>query len=197
MDNCVNGSIEERRDGADSPDSESIGEARAQMCGAVQVHAPAQGEHYLEMKDEDRESSSSSSSSSSSDDEEHAKAVDTGIMTLEEPVVQVEEVNGDAHDRSRRSSSSSSSSSASSDSPGDPCDDPPIQARLEDEDRMLEAHTEPVTANILVEEAVDHSVATLELVTLDEPSRPSLSEVTLFVKVRDSYTVIYHVPHHI
>ncbi|XP_008311421.1 chloride intracellular channel protein 5b isoform X1 [Cynoglossus semilaevis] len=152
------------------------------MCGAVQVHAPAQGEHYLQMKDEDRESSSSSSSSSSSDDEEHAKAVDTGIMTLEEPVVQVEEVNGDAHDRSRRSSSSSSSSSASSDSPGDPCDDPPIQARLEDEDRMLEAHTEPVTADILVEEAVDHSVATLELVTLDEPSRPSLSEVTLFVK---------------
>ncbi|CAB1434863.1 unnamed protein product [Pleuronectes platessa] len=153
---------EERRDGADSPDSDTksqgSGEAKAQLLSEAQVHAPAEAEScssdYLEIRDVDRHSSSSSSSS---DDEDEGKdegaaepkveevkvelavepTVEPEVAVTMEPEVQetvVEQVNGEVHDTSRRSSASSSASSASSASPGDPCEDPPIQPKTEEKD---------------------------------------------------------------
>ncbi|XP_034435468.1 chloride intracellular channel protein 5b isoform X5 [Hippoglossus hippoglossus] len=206
---------EERRDGADSPDSETksegSGEAKAQLLSAVQVHAPAEGEScssdYLEIRDGDRHSSSSSSSS---DDEDEGKdmgaaepkveevtvepKVEPEVAVTMEPAVEpevavtvVEQVNGEAHDASRRSSASSSASSASSASPGDPCEDPPIQPKTEEkdtaEDGMLMAYTHPDTKP---EESVDYSLKTLESVSLDEssaaPADPGQPDIALFVR---------------
>ncbi|XP_034435471.1 chloride intracellular channel protein 5b isoform X8 [Hippoglossus hippoglossus] len=194
---------EERRDGADSPDSETksegSGEAKAQLLSAVQVHAPAEGEScssdYLEIRDGDRHSSSSSSSS---DDEDEGKDMGAAEPKVEEVTVEpavepevavtvVEQVNGEAHDASRRSSASSSASSASSASPGDPCEDPPIQPKTEEkdtaEDGMLMAYTHPDTKP---EESVDYSLKTLESVSLDEssaaPADPGQPDIALFVR---------------
>ncbi|XP_037606124.1 chloride intracellular channel protein 5b isoform X1 [Sebastes umbrosus] len=193
---------EERRDGADSPDDRepkqvSSGESKEQqLLSEVTVHvSSAEGEQrsspdYMDTRDEDKHSSSSSSSSD--DDEEEAKAekevkADEVTEVKVEPAVEeakVEEVNGEAHDGSRRSSSSSASS-ASSVPPGDPCDDPPIQLRVqEEEDEMLMSYTLPSTDST-PEESVDYSLKTvetletLENVTLDESSQPDIS---LFVK---------------
>ena len=247
---------EERRDGADSPDSdtksEGSGEAKAQLLSAVQVHAPAEGESsssdYLEVRDGDRHSSSSSSSS---DDEDEGKegaaepkveevtvepAVESAVEPKVEPAVQpevtvepkvqvtvepsveptvepevevtmepevavtvVEQVNGEAHDSSRRSSASSSASSASSASPGDPCEDPPIQPKTEEkdtaEDGMLMAHTHPDT-DAKPEESGDYSLKTLESVSLDEssaaPAEPDQPDIALFVKVRTRHGSAEH-----
>uniref|UniRef100_A0A8D3BRS4 Chloride intracellular channel protein n=1 Tax=Scophthalmus maximus TaxID=52904 RepID=A0A8D3BRS4_SCOMX len=93
-----------------------------------------------------------------------------------EPAVAVEQVNGEAHDGSRRSSASSASH-------GDPCDDdPPSQPSARDEDEaedgMLKAPTQP-NGDGETEGSVDYSLKTPESVTLDEPSQP---EISLFVK---------------
>ncbi|XP_053300866.1 chloride intracellular channel protein 5b [Pleuronectes platessa] len=153
---------EERRDGADSPDSDTksqgSGEAKAQLLSEAQVHAPAEAEScssdYLEIRDGDRHSSSSSSSSEDEDEGKDEGAaepkveevkvepaveptVESEVAVTMEPEVQetvVEQVNGEVHDTSRRSSASSSASSASSASPGDPCEDPPIQPKTEEKD---------------------------------------------------------------
>ncbi|XP_034435470.1 chloride intracellular channel protein 5b isoform X7 [Hippoglossus hippoglossus] len=200
---------EERRDGADSPDSETksegSGEAKAQLLSAVQVHAPAEGEScssdYLEIRDGDRHSSSSSSSSDDEDEGKDMGAAEpkveevtvepkvepTVAVTVEPEVTVVEQVNGEAHDASRRSSASSSASSASSASPGDPCEDPPIQPKTEEkdtaEDGMLMAYTHPDTKP---EESVDYSLKTLESVSLDEssaaPADPGQPDIALFVR---------------
>ncbi|XP_044024488.1 chloride intracellular channel protein 5b [Siniperca chuatsi] len=166
--------LEERRDGADSPDREpkyeNSGAAREQLYSEVQVHASAEAERsspdYMDTRDGDKDSSSSSSSS----DDEEVKAQKAA------------EVNGEAHDGSRRSSASSAS-------PGDPCDDPPIQPRIQEEDNaedgMLMAYTYN-NSDTKPEESVDYSLKTLENVTLDEssaaPADPSQPDISLFVK---------------
>ncbi|KAG7240218.1 hypothetical protein INR49_027029 [Caranx melampygus] len=187
---------EERRERADSPAREprceSPAEAREQLYSEVQVHASAEEERgspdYMEIK-EDRHSCSSPSSS---DDDEEVKKVTEHQVEVEmvvepEPAaeVKVEQVNGEAHDGSRRSSASS----ASSVSHGDPCDDPPIQPKTlqEDnaEDGMLMAYTHPDTEPEL-EESVDYSLTTLENLTVDEssaaPADPDQPEISLFTK---------------
>lgn len=158
-----------------SPDSEpkyeNTAETEEHLYSEVQVHASAEEQRaspeYMDIREEDKHSSSSSSE----DEEEKAEEVQAEeveevkaeeveeVKAEEEPEPAVElEVNGEAHDGSRRSSASSSSSSSAE----DPCDDPPI------------------------EESVDYSVKTLENVTLDEssaaPADPSQPEITLFVK---------------
>nr|XP_019947462.1 PREDICTED: chloride intracellular channel protein 5-like [Paralichthys olivaceus] len=212
MENTVDGGHvhEERRDGADSSDSETksegSGEARAQLLSEVQVHAPAEGEscssEYLEIRDGDRRSSSSSSSSDDEDEGKdegaaEAKVEEEEVVAVVEPEVAVtmepvmEQVNGEAHDSSRRSSSSSS---ASSTSPGDPCEDPPTQLKTEEkdtaEDGLVMAYTLPDT-DTKPEESVDYSLKTLESVSLDESSAapaepivpdPSQPDISLFVK---------------
>nr|XP_046229497.1 chloride intracellular channel protein 5b isoform X1 [Scatophagus argus] len=197
---------EERSDGADSPDrepeSEKSGEAKEQLYSEVQVHASEEGERsspdYMEIRDEDKHNCSSSSSS----DDEQVKAEEqvTAEEVAEEkaeaeaeaeaepqPVmeVKVEEVNGEAHDGSRRSSASSASSA----SHGEPCADPPIQPRTHEEDNaedgMLMAYTYPST-DTKPEEQVEYSLKTLENVTPDEssaaPADPSQPDISLFVK---------------
>lgn len=192
---------EERSDGADSPDREPRGgsageEAKEQLVSEAQVHAPAEGERsYMDTRDRH---SSSSSSSSSDDEEEEVKVEEEEVKAEEaepEPVeVEVVEVNGEAHDGSRRSSSSSASSA----SPGDPCDDPP-RTREEDnaEDGMLMAYTHHDTATGQ-EETVDYTLKTLESVTLDEssaaPDDPNQPDVALFVKVRQIMLSLHSLP---
>nr|XP_043904336.1 chloride intracellular channel protein 5b isoform X1 [Solea senegalensis] len=264
-DTVVEGIVsEERRDGANSPDAERTGEAKAQLHSEAQVHVAAE---YMEIKDGDRKSSSSSSSSDDDDDEVKRKgaAVDPTVEVLVdlEPVVLVDplpepvllvdplpepvllvdplpepvllvdplpepvllvdplpepmllvdplpepmllvdplpesmllvdplpasmllvdpllepevlepvplvQVKAEAHDGSRRSSTSSSSSSSF----GDPCDDPPIQPRIQE----------------VEEDKTEHTLTTLEAVTLEESSAaPEPAEATghpdiaLFVK---------------
>lgn len=192
---------EERVDGAHSSDGEptpeSPGEAKEQLFSEVHVHASAEGERrspdYMDTREEDEKSRSSSSSSDDEEVrvEEEVKAEDMAEERTEvepEPEVQVkvEEVNGEAHDGSRRSSASSSASSAS---PGDPCDDPPIQPRILEEDNandvMLMTNLNTDTTPM---EDVEYSVKTLENVTLDEssaaPHDPNRPDIALFVKVR-------------
>lgn len=183
---------EKRSDGADSPDPEpkyeNSGGAKEQLYSDVQVHVCAEEERssplYMDIRDGDKQSSSSSSSS----DDEEAKAEGVAEVRVE-PVVQVEEMNGEAHEGSRRSSASSASSA----SPGDPCDDPPIQPRIQEEENaengMLMAYTHP-NNDSTPEESVDYSLKTLENVTLDEssaaPADPSQPDISLFVKVRST-----------
>ncbi|KAE8287051.1 Chloride intracellular channel protein 5 [Larimichthys crocea] len=190
---------EDRNDGAHSSDGEptpeSPGEAKEQLFSEVHVHASAEGERrspdYMDTREEDEKSRSSSSSS---DDEE--VRVEEGVRAEEmaeertevepEPEVQVkvEEVNDEAHEGSRRSSASSSASSAS---PGDPCDDPPIQPRILEEDNandvMLMTNLNTDTTPM---EDVEYSLKTLENVTLDEssaaPHDPNQPDIALFVK---------------
>ncbi|XP_038582596.1 chloride intracellular channel protein 5b [Micropterus salmoides] len=178
--------LEERRDGADSPDREpnyeKSGEAKEQLYSQVQVHASAEAARglsdYMDTRDGDKQSCSSSSSS----DEEEVKA---DAVTEEKAEVKVEEVNGKAHDGSRRSSASSVSSA----SHGDLCDEPPIQPRTLEEDNaedgMLMAYTHHNIDNN-PGESVDYSLKTLENVTLDEssaaPPDPSQPDISLFVK---------------
>lgn len=172
---------EERDQGSDSShssesDHESSGEAVVQVHSPVQVHASADEERsspdYMETRD--REERSRSSSSSSSDDEKEKAEEEAEATPAVEPL---EEVNGEAHDGSRRSSSSSSSSSASSASPADPCDDPPNPPRVDDGvDGLLLAFKQ--------QESVQHNAVALEKVTLDAPADPSQPLITLFVKVR-------------
>ncbi|XP_032399506.1 chloride intracellular channel protein 5b isoform X1 [Etheostoma spectabile] len=169
---------EERRDGADSPDPEPSGGAKEQLYSEVQVHVRAEEESsspvYMDIRDGDKRSSSSSSSS----EDEEAKA--EGVAE-----VRVEEMNGVAHHGSRRSSASSASSA----SPGDPCDDPPIQRRIQGEEKagdgMLMAYTH-ADSDSTPEEAVDYSLKTLENVTEDEssaaPADPGQPDISLFVK---------------
>ncbi|XP_022626206.1 chloride intracellular channel protein 5-like [Seriola dumerili] len=186
----------ERRDGADSPDREprceSSGEAREQLYSEVHVHASAGEERgspdYMEIR-EDRHSCSSPSSSD--DDEVKEKEVEHKVAAVVEPEpepvaeLKVEQVNGEAHDGSRRSSASSASSASN----GDPCDDPPVQPRFLEEDNaedgMLMAYTH-FNTDPKPEESVDYSLKTLENVTLDEssaaPADPSQPEISLFVK---------------
>lgn len=191
---------EERSDGADSPDREpkyeNSGEAKEQLYSEVQVHASAEGERsspdYMDTRDGKERSCSSSSSSS---DDEGAKAEEVAERKVEVEQEPVAEVNGDAHDGSRRSSASSASSA----SPRDPCDDPPIQPRIHDddnaEDGMLMAYAHP-TADIKPEEPVEYGLKTLENVTLDEssaaPADPSQPDISLYVKVRNTYCTGQH-----
>ncbi|XP_071334842.1 chloride intracellular channel protein 5b isoform X1 [Trachinotus anak] len=181
---------EERRDGADSPDREptyeSPEEARGQLYSEVQVHASAEGRRDSPEYMEIREGRHSCSSPSSSDDDDEVKAEEVEEQKVAVmPEAKVEQVNGEAHDGSRRSSASSASSA----SPGDPCDDPPIQPRTLEEDNaedgMLMAYTHPDT-DPRPEESVDYSLKTLESVTVDEssaaPADPSQPDISLFVK---------------
>lgn len=188
---------EERSDGADSPDREpkyeNSGEAKEQLYSEVQVHASAEGERsspdYMDTRDGKERSCSSSSSSS---DEEGAKAEEVAERKVEVEQEPVAEVNGDAHGGSRRSSASSAS-------PRDPCDDPPIQPRIHDddnaEDGMLMAYAHP-TADIKPEEPVEYGLKTLENVTLDEssaaPADPSQPDISLYVKVRNTHCTGQH-----
>lgn len=170
---------EERGRGSDSShssesDHDSSGEAVVQVHSPVQVHASADEERsspdYMETRDREERSRSSSSSS----DDEKEKAEEEAEAT---PAVEpLEEVNGDAHDGSRRSSSSSSSS-ASSASPADPCDDPPNPPRLDD-------GMEGLLLAFKQQESVQHNTVALDKVTLDAPADPSQPLITLFVKVR-------------
>ena len=187
---------EEPRNGADSPRRDTSGEAREQLCGEVQVHVSAGGERsspdYMDIRDGDRRHSGSSHSSSDNDEAEAEEAEKKASATAMEPEpvagAKVEQVNGEAHDGSRRSSASSASSA----SPGDPCDDPPLRPRTPDEDNaedgLMMAYAHPNT-DTKPEECVDYSLKTLESVTLDErsaaPADPSLPDVSLFVRVRD------------
>lgn len=152
-----------------SSDSEhgGSGEAAVQVHSPVQVHAPADEERssldYMETRDREERSRSSSSSS---DDEQEKPEAEVEAAPAVEPL---EEVNGEAHDGSRRSSSSSASSA----SPADPCDDPPNPPRGDDAvDELLLAFKQ------------QESVVTLDKVTLDAPADPSQPLITLFVKVR-------------
>ncbi|XP_051264840.1 chloride intracellular channel protein 5b isoform X1 [Dicentrarchus labrax] len=190
-DTVKEGSVhEERSDGADSPDREptyeNSGEAKEQLYSEVQVHAPAEvgrsSPDYMEIRDGDKHSSSSSSSSD--DEEEKAEEEKTDVEPEPEPAVEVkvEEVNGVAHDGSRRSSASSASSASRE----DPGDDP---ARIQEEDNavdgMLMAYTHPDT-DFKPEESVEYGLKTLENVSLDEssaaPADPSQHDISLFVK---------------
>ncbi|XP_060947804.1 chloride intracellular channel protein 5b [Limanda limanda] len=90
---------EERRDGADSPDSdtksEGSGEKKEQLLSEAQVHAPAEAEScssdYLEVRDRDKHSSSSSSSSEDEDDGKDEKAAEPKVEEVTvEPAVTVE-----------------------------------------------------------------------------------------------------------
>lgn len=180
---------EERRERADSP-----AEAREQLYSEVQVHASAEEERaspdYMEIK-EDRHSCSSPSSSDEDDEEEvrkvaeHQVEVEVEVVVEPEPAaeVEVEQVNGEAHDGSRRSSASSASSA----SHGDPCDDPPIQPKTLEEDGMLMAYTHPDT-DPRPEESVDYTLTTLENLSVDDssaaPADPDQPEISLFTKVR-------------
>lgn len=173
---------EERRGAADSPvrdpKPQESGEVEEQHS-EVQVHAAAGSERgspdYMDTRDGHK---SGSSSSSSSDDDEVREEVKAAEHVEE---VQVEELSGDVHAGSRRSSASSVSF-------GDPCDDPPIQVRIQEEDDAedgtLMAHLHPDT-DPKPEESVDYSLKTLETVSLDESSADSSHpEVSLYVKVR-------------
>ncbi|XP_047244554.1 chloride intracellular channel protein 5b isoform X1 [Girardinichthys multiradiatus] len=182
---------------ADSPDQdpryENTGEGMDHVYSEVQVHTLAGRERgspdYMEIRDGDKDSSSSSSSSSGDDEEARAGSPTDEqqvAVTMELPP-EVEEVNGGSHNSSRRSSSTSHSSSSSYH--GDPCDDPPNQSKVQDEDNaedgLLMSYTHP---NTIPEknESVDYSLKTLENVTLDDSSRapadPNETKVILFVK---------------
>lgn len=180
MDNTSDNEKKVRGDrGSDSSHSSSdsehggSGEAAVQVHSPVQVHAPADEERsspdYMETRDRE-ERSRSSSSSSSSDDEQEKPKVEVEATPAVEPL---EEVNGEAHDGSRRSSSSSASSA----SPSDPCDDPPNPPSKDDGvDGLLLA--------LKQQDSVEHSAVTLDKVTVDAPADPSQPLITLFVKVR-------------
>lgn len=170
-------SHEEHSDGSESPDREDSGEVRQQLYSEVLVHASAERERsspdYMDTRDGER----CSSPSSSSDDDE---VKDKEVVEREVEVVPViEEVNGEAHDGSRRSSASS----ASSDAPPDPCDVPTTY----DEENAEDAHTRQ-TVVTKPEESVDYGLSSLQNVTLDErsaaPADPSQPDISLFVKVR-------------
>lgn len=163
---------EELRDGAESP-----GEAKARLVGEVQVHAAPDQERaspdYMDTRDGKEDGDHGGSSSSSSSDDEEAKEEEAEVKVVEVKVEEVKvvevevKVEEQAAAGSRRSSASSASSASSS--LGDPCDDPPVQPRVD---------TTPDT---------DHILETLEVVTLDEtsaaPAEPSQPEISLFVKV--------------
>ncbi|XP_023133496.2 chloride intracellular channel protein 5b isoform X1 [Amphiprion ocellaris] len=179
---------EERREAADSPDPEPKDESAGEpLYSQVQVHVSAEPDRsspdYMAIRDEDKHSSSSSSDDEEGKDEE----VKAEVTVEEQQTVVVEEVTEqevsvEAHGGSRRSSSSS-------DSPGDPCDDAPIQQRIQEEDNaedgLLMAYTYTAIEPKPVE-TVDYSLKTLENVSLDEsgaaPADPSQPEVALFVK---------------
>ncbi|KAK2890363.1 hypothetical protein Q8A73_018663 [Channa argus] len=158
---------------------ENSGVSRAQLYSDVQVHASAERERsspdYMNIRD--RRSSSSSSSS----DEEKVKSKEVAGQKV---ALTVEDVNGVAHGGSRRSSTSSASSDTH-----DPCDDPPIHPKIEDEDNaedgMLMAYSHPNTG-ARPAEPVDYSLKTLEDFTPDEssaaPADPSQPDISLFVK---------------
>lgn len=166
----------ERDQGSDSShssesDHDSSDEAVVQVHSPVQVHASADegrsSPDYMETRDREERSRSSSSSS----DDEKEKAEEEAETT---PAVEpLEEVNGEAHDGSRRSSSSSASSA----SPADPCDDPPNPPTLDD-------GVEGLLLAFKQQESVQHNAVALEKVTLDAPADPSQPLITLFVKVR-------------
>ncbi|XP_022070469.1 chloride intracellular channel protein 5b isoform X1 [Acanthochromis polyacanthus] len=190
---------EERREAADSPHPEPKYESAGEpLYSQVQVHVSAEPERsspdYMAIRDEDKHSSSSSSDDEEGKDEEvKAEVTVEEQQTVVEEVTEQEvteqeteqEVSVEAHDGSRRSSSSSDSS----ESPGDPCDDPPIQQSMQEEDNakdellMAFTHTEIEPKPV---ETVDYSLKTLENVTLDDssaaPADPSQPEVALFVK---------------
>ncbi|KAK2856477.1 hypothetical protein Q5P01_005212 [Channa striata] len=160
-------------DGRDSPAEhtyENPDVARAQLYSEVQVHASPD---YMNTRGR------SSSSSSSSSDEAQVDAAE------QKAALMVETVNGAARDGSRRSSTSSSSSS----SHGDPCDDPPLQPQVPEEDNaedgMLMAYSHPGTG-ARPAEPVDYSLKTLENVSVDEssaaPAEPGQPDISLFVK---------------
>lgn len=178
MDNTSDNEKKVRGDrGSDSSHSSSesehggSGEAAVQVHSPVQVHALADEERsspdYMETRDREERSASSSSSS---DDEQEKPDVKVEATPAVEPL---EEVNGEAHDGSRRSSSSSASSS----SPADPCDDPPNPPELDDGVAGLLLAFKQQTS-------VEHSAVTLNKVTVDAPADPRQPPITLFVKVR-------------
>lgn len=170
------------------PKYENPGEAREQLYSEVLVHRSSREEDrsspdYMEI----REGGKHSDSSSSSSDDEDAK-------TRKEKVeAQVQEVSGEAHNGSRRLSSSSDSSA----SPGDPCDDPPFQRKIQEEDNaedgMMMAYSRPKT-DPEPQESVDYTLKTLESVTLDEsssaPADPKQPNIALYIKVRH---ILYYI----
>lgn len=167
---------EERDQGSDSShssesDHDSSGEAVLQVHSPVQVHASADEERSSPDYMETREREERSRSSSSSSDDEKEKAEEEAEAETTPAVEPLEEVNGDAHDGSRRSSSSSASSSA------DPCDDPPNPPRVDD-------GVEGLLLAFKQQESVQHNAVALEKVTLDAPADASQPLITLFVKVR-------------
>lgn len=170
---------EERNEGSDSShssesDHDSSGEAVVQVHSPVQVHASADEERsspdYMETRDREERSRSSSSSS---DDEQEKAEEEAETMPAVEPL---EEVNGEAHDGSRRSSSSSASSA----SPADPCDDPPNPPNPP----RLDDGVEGLLLAFKQQDLAQHNAAALEKVTVDAPADPSQPLITLFVKVR-------------
>ncbi|KAM7395721.1 hypothetical protein PAMA_007138 [Pampus argenteus] len=190
--------VDEGFDGADSPDREpkyeNTGEAREEhLYSQVQVHSSEEAERsspdYMDIRDGDKHSSSSSSSSSDDEEEVQPEKVAEEREEAEEqqqhepePVVEikVEEVNGEVHSGSRRSSASSTSSL------GDPCDDPPFQPRIQEEDNTDDGTHSRHSTDSNPEESVDYSLKTLENVTLDEssaaPADPSQPDISLYVK---------------
>lgn len=172
------------------PKYENSGEAREQLYSEVLVHRPSQEEDrssldYMEI----REGGKHSGDSSSSSDDEDAKARKEKVepQPAVEVEAQVQEVSGEAHNGSRRSSSSSDSSA----SPGDPCDDPPFQRKIQEEDNaedgMMMAYSRPKT-DPEPQESVDYTLKTLESVSLDEsssaPADPNQPNIALYIKVR-------------
>lgn len=176
MDNTSDNEKRVRDQGSDSShssesDHDSSGEAVVQVHSPVQVHASADegrsSPDYMETRDREERSRSSSSSS---DDEKEKVEEEAETTPAVEPL---EEVNGDAHDGSRRSSSSSASSA----SPADPCDDPPNPPRVDD-------GVEGLLLAFKQQESVQHNAVALEKVTVDAPADASQPLITLFVKVR-------------
>ncbi|KAM7368163.1 hypothetical protein PAMP_014409 [Pampus punctatissimus] len=194
MDNIYD-TVDEGFDGADSPDREpkyeNTGEAREEhLYSQVQIHSSEEAERnspvYMDIRDEDKHSSSSSSSSSDDEEVQPEKVAEEREEAEElqhepEPVVEikVEEVNGEVHSGSRRSSASSTSSL------GDPCDDPPIELSIQEDNADDGTYTLHSTDSS-PEESVDYSLKTLENVTLDEssaaPADPSQPDISLYVK---------------
>lgn len=161
---------DERSDRSDSPEPKDAhsGEARVQLLSEVQVHASAEDERgspaYMDVRDEEERGCSSSSSSDDEEEKREEREEEKEKEVEAEPESTAEEVNYEAHDGSRRSSASSASSGSHG-----PCDDPPIETRTLEER----------------EEVVEHSLKTLENVTLDAaPADPNQPEISLFVKVR-------------
>lgn len=161
---------DERSDRSDSPEPKDAhsGEARVQLLSEVQVHASAEDERdspaYMDVRDEEERGCSSSSSSDDEEEKREEREEEEKEVEAEAAESTVGEVNGEAHDGSRRSSASSVSSGSHG-----PCNDPPTETGTLEEQ----------------EEVVEHSLKTLENVTLDAaPADPNQPEISLFVKVR-------------